>query len=224
MPAHLLQLPGHLVARHLALQDEEREATVAARLRGLHRADQEVGADAVGDERLRAADHIATRNLAGECADAGDVRPRAGLGDPKRPDQLPLDPRHDPAPALLLAAEIEHRRHRNRGVGVQPRGDATRAPGVRQLLDPDGVVDTGPTLAAVFLGELQPQEAQLAAAGEQPARELARRLPLVDVRRDLLANEATYGLAQLVVLLRERRQRGANALVPDDQSAASAVV
>ena len=86
---------------------------VAALLRGLHRADQEVGADAVRDERLRAVDDVAAGHLAGEGADAGYVGARSRLGDPERPDQLPPDPGHDPALALLLGAEVEHRRHRD---------------------------------------------------------------------------------------------------------------
>ena len=70
-------------------------------------------------------------------------------------------------------------------------------------------------LAAVLLGELEAEEAELGAAREQLARELARLLPLVDVGRDLLGDEAPHRLAQLLVLVGERRQRRAGAGVLD---------
>jgi hypothetical protein len=101
-------------------------------------------------------------------------------------------------------------------VGVEPGGDAAGAARAGQLLDPDRVVQVVAALAAVALGELQPEEAQLGAARVQLARELARRLPLVDVRSDLLGDEAGDGLAQLLVLLAERREGRAGAAVLDD--------
>jgi len=74
---------------------------------------------------------------------------------------------------------------------------------VGQLFDPDRVVQVGAALAAVGLGELQPEEAELGAAAVELTREFARRLPLVDVGRDLLGDEAGDGFAQLLVLLAE---------------------
>ena len=59
VPAHLLQLPRDLIAGHLALQHEEGDAVVAALLGRLAGADEEVGADAVGDECLGAVDEVA---------------------------------------------------------------------------------------------------------------------------------------------------------------------
>ena len=73
-----------------------------------------------------------------------------------------------------------------------------------------------PTLAAIFLGELQPEEAELGAALVELAGEFARRLPLVDVGRDLLGDEAADGFAQLLVLLAEGGQDGPGAAVLDD--------
>ena len=118
-------------------------------LRRLHGADEEVGADAVGDEGLRAVDDVAAVDLLGEGGDAGDVGAGAGLGDPQRADLLAGDARHQPALLLLLGAEVEDRRHRDRGVGVEPGGDAAGAAGAGQLLDPDRVVQVGAALAAV---------------------------------------------------------------------------
>ena len=87
-------------------------------------------------------------------------------------------------------------------------------PGARQLLGPDRVVDVVAALAAELLGVLEAEEAELAAALVQLARELARLLPLVDVGGDLLADEAPHRLAELLVLLGERRQQGALAACP----------
>jgi hypothetical protein len=64
-------------------------------------------------------------------------------------------------------------------------------------------------LAAVLGLELETKEAELAAAVVELARELARLLPLLDVRGDLLGDEAANGLAQLLMLPRERRQQRA---------------
>ena len=111
VPAHLLQLRRHLVAGHLALEHEEGDAAVAALLGRLAGADEEVGADAVGDEGLGAVDQVAAIDLLRGGGDAGDVGAGAGLGDPERADLLAGDPRHQPALLLLLGAEVEDRRH-----------------------------------------------------------------------------------------------------------------
>jgi hypothetical protein len=77
---------------------------------------------------------------------------------------------------------------------------------MRELLDPDGVVHVVPALAAVLGLVLEAQEAELSAAVVELAGELPRLLPLVDVRSDLLADEASDRLAQLLVLLTEGRE------------------
>ena len=93
-------------------------------------------------------------------------------------------------------------------MGVEAGGDAARAAGPCQLLDPDRVVQVGAALAAQLLGELEAEEAELGAALVELAGKFACRLPLVDVRGDLLADEAADRLAQLLVLLMEGRQDG----------------
>src|SRR5580692_8563540 len=122
MPAELLELPRHLISRHLALEDEEGDAVMAARLGRLAGADEEIGADAVGDEGLRAVDDVAAVDPAGGRGDPRHVGAGAWLGDPERADLLAGDPGDEPAPALLLGAEVEDRREGDRGVGVQARG------------------------------------------------------------------------------------------------------
>ncbi len=86
---------------------------------------------------------------------------------------------------------------------LSPAATPPEPPRAGQLLDPDRVVQVGAALAAVLLGELQPEEAELGAAPVELAGEFARLLPLVDVGRDLLGDEAADGLAQLLVLLAE---------------------
>ena len=76
-------------------------------------------------------------------------------------------------------------------------------------------MDGGATLAAVLLGELEAEKPELPAAGEQPPGELARLLPLVDVRCDFLPDEPSHGLAQLLVLVGERRLRRPDTVILD---------
>jgi hypothetical protein len=71
---------------------------------------------------------------------------------------------------------------------------------MRELLDPDRVVDVVAALAAVLGLVLEPEEAELAAAVVERARELPGLLPLVDVGSDLPGDEAADRLAQLLVL------------------------
>jgi hypothetical protein len=104
-------------------------------------------------------------------------------------------------------------------VGVEARGNAPRSARAGELLGPHRIVQVGAALAAVALRELEAQEAKLAAAVEQPAREFACLLPLLDVGRDLAPHEAAHRLAQLLVLLAEGRQRRPYARVLDDAQA-----
>ena len=183
----------------------------------LHGADEEVGADAVGDEGLGSVDEVAAVDPLRGGGDAGDIGAGSRLGDAEGADLLAGDPRDQPALLLLVGAEVEDRRHRDRNVGVEPGGDAAGAAGAGQLLDPDRVVQVGAALAAVLLGELEAEETELGAAPVELTGEFPRLLPLVDVRRDLLADEAADGLPQLLVLLAERRECASLSRVFDDR-------
>jgi hypothetical protein len=77
-------------------------------------------------------------------------------------------------------------------------------------------VDVVTALSAVGGLVLEAQEAELAAAVIELAREPARLLPFVDVRSDLLGDEPADGLTQLLVLFAEGRERGALSAVPYD--------
>jgi hypothetical protein len=83
-------------------------------------------------------------------------------------------------------------------------------------------VDVVTALAAVLGLILEAQEAQLAAAVIELARELARLLPFVDVRSDLLGDEPPDRLAELLVLLAEgRKRRPLTGVLDDGQPATS---
>ena len=206
VPAELLELRDDLVAGRVGLDDEERDPVVAAGLGRLHRADEQVGADAVGDERLRAVDDVAAVDLARERPDRGDVGAGAGLGDPERADLLAGDRRAQEALVLVGGAELEDRRRRDPGVGAEPGADPARRAAGGELLGPDGVVDVVAALAAELLRVLEAEEAELGGAVVELAREQPLLLPLGDVRRDLGRDPAVDRLAQLLVLVGERRQ------------------
>jgi hypothetical protein len=101
-------------------------------------------------------------------------------------------------------------------VGPDPGGNAAAAARVRELLDPDRVVDVVAALTAVLGLVLEAEEAELAAAVVELAGELARVLPLIDVGGDLLADEIPDRLTELLVLLAERRERRSLTGVPYD--------
>src|SRR5262249_44427264 len=223
VPAHLLQLRDHLVAGHLALEHEEGDPVVATVLARLARADEEVGSDAVGDEGLGAVDHEAAVHPLRGGAERGDVGAGAGPRDPERPDLRALDPGDEPALLLLLGPELPDRRRGDLDVGAEPRGDAAAPAGAGELLDPDGVVDVVAALAAVLGLVLEADEAELAAALVQLARALVGLLPLRDVGGDLLGDEVPDRFAELLVLLREGRQRRPVTLVLDDRHSAATV-
>jgi hypothetical protein len=182
---------------------------VATLLRGLAGADEEVGADAVGDEGLGAVDDVTPVDLARRGPERGDVGTGARLRDAERSDLLALDAGNEPALLLLLGAELPDRRSGDLGVCPDPGGDPATAPGPGELFEPDSVVDVVAALPAVLDLVLEAEEAKFAAPGIELAWELARLLPLVNVRRDLRADEAADRLAQLLMLRREGGQDGA---------------
>ena len=77
-------------------------------------------------------------------------------------------------------------------------------------------MDVVAALATVGGLVLEAEKTELAAARIELARELARLLPLIDVRSDLVGDEAANRLAQLLVLLAEGRERRPLAAVLDD--------
>jgi len=91
-------------------------------------------------------------------------------------------------------------------VRADPGGDSARA-AASQLLREHGVRDVPAALAAVLLLVLQAEVAQLRAAVEHLVGKPARVLPLTRVRVKLGLHESPHALAEVLVLLRERRDR-----------------
>ena len=178
--------------------------------RGLHRADEEVGADAVGDEGLRAVDDVAAVDLAGIGLDRGDVGAGARLGDPERADLLAGDRRAKEALVLLGGAEPVDRRSRDPGVRAEPGADPARGAGRGQLLGPDGVVDVVAALASELDRVLESEEAELARRGRRARA--GTRAPPPSRRRWARSPSRTQRLIvsrSCLVLLGERRQQRA---------------
>ena len=167
---------------------------------GLRDQGQEVGPDPVGDVELPTVDDPAVAVAHRPGRDPGDVRPGVGLGDRDRADLLAGDRGPEVALAQVVAAELAE----CRGAHVRLHGDRHRQPAAAapgQLLDEDEAGGEVAARAAPALGEVEAEEAELAAAAEDVVREETGVLPLVDVRSKLLVDEATDGVAQLVVLL-----------------------
>ena len=135
---------------------------------GLHRADQEVGADAVGDEGLGAVDDVAAVDAASaKVLSEATSEPAPGSVIPSAPILSPLIPGTS---QRCFCSSVPN--FQIGGVAISewaPSPAATPPPRARarQLLDPDRVVDVVAALAAVLLGVLEAEEAELAAAREQ---------------------------------------------------------
>ncbi len=101
---------------------------------------------------------------------------------------------------------------RDAAVGADAGGEATRAaPG--ELLDEHRVGDRV-VVAAVLGRELQPDVAELGEPPEHLVREPARVLPFARVRPEFGLHEPADGLAELLVLGGERRDRPPRGRVP----------
>ena len=85
-------------------------------------------------------------------------------------------------------------------------GPAEAHRGAGDLLGHDGgVLERGQAGAAVLLGHLDAEHAQLAELGVELARHEAGGVPLVVVRHDLLLDEVAQDEAEGLVVLGERR-------------------
>ena len=201
MHAELLEL---LLADHAGAvhrHEEQREAVVAGVGVGLRDEHDHVGAVAVGDVGLRAVDDVVVAVLDRARLDAGDVGAGVGLGDAEAEDLLALDRGHDPFLLLLLGAEREDRRHRHVGVHRDAHRQAARVR-VADLLGEHQARVVVAALAAVLLGLVEAEEAELAHAREDRVGE-GRLLPFLGVRRQLFDREVADRLAQLFVLVGE---------------------
>src|SRR5712692_2972762 len=164
-----------------------------------HQDDNQVGIDAVGDEHLAAVDDVGIALAAGNSLYVGDVRTTRWLGNAESDDFLALDRRDQPALPLRVAAHVIDRWRGDRDMGADARCHPTR-PAPRQLFEEDGLVDQAGVGAAVLLWILETQQVERGKTLEQLSRKLLRFLPLIDMRANLLVDEAADGAPKLLVL------------------------
>jgi hypothetical protein len=162
---------------------------------------------AVGDERLAAGDAVLVASALGAGGDRGHVRARGRLGDRERAHRLAARDAGQVRSLLRVGPVAGEPRRRHVGVDEHAEGDAARA-AAGHLLAEDDVREEVAVAAAVFGGESQAEEAELAEAAPERAGDLARLLPCVDVGRNLALDERADGPAEQRVLRGERPRRG----------------
>ena len=171
---------------------------------GLGDEQEEVGPAAVGDERLGAVDHVDVAVALRPRRDAGDVAPGTGLGDPERADAPTLDRGTEIARLVVGGPELGDRRRDVLALHADGHAHAAAAaPG--HLLGQHQHREVVATGTAVLQREVQPEEAELAHALEDPVREVLRRLPLLGVWTQLLLDERAYRPPEALVLVAEDR-------------------
>src|SRR6266849_3795878 len=203
--ARLGQRAAHAEPRRLALDQEHRDAPVAAgRLTGLDAGgdEVEVGQRAVRDEHLGAVQDVVGAVAGGPGADRGDVAAAPGLGDRDRAELLaPADRRQILLLQRLAARPVEVGRGH---VRVDADGHRERAgPRPRALLVQDRRGEQISAGAAVLLVVLDAQEAQLAHARPDRLRNATGRFPRLDVRHDLPLDEGAHRRAEHLMVLAE---------------------
>jgi hypothetical protein len=92
-------------------------------------------------------------------------------------------------------------------MGADPGRHASRS-AAGQLLEEDRLVEYAGVAAAIFLGVLESQQVECPEPLEELPRKLLRFLPGVDLRTDLLLDEAADGAPKLLVLRREQMRPG----------------
>ena len=106
--AELLELAAAAEARRIVGLDHHQRDAFGARARiGLGDDDDQVGVLAVGDEGLRAVEHIAVAGFLGRGAHALQVGAGAGLAHRDGADEFAGDELGQPAPLLLLGAVMQ---------------------------------------------------------------------------------------------------------------------
>ena len=165
---------------------------------GLREHRVEVRDAGVRDEPLRAVEDVLVAVAPRGRAHRGRVGARAGLGE--RVGREPLarrEPRQPRALLLVRPAELEPERAELLHGEDQP----ARRADLRDLLDRDEREQRAGAGAAVLLVEEQPEDPVLAEELDDVPRELVRGVDLGRARRDPLARERAYQLADLALLV-----------------------
>jgi hypothetical protein len=102
---------------------------------------------------------------------------------------------------LLLGAPLEQRQRVEADVNAHRHPE--RGIGALQLLAQDAEADVVEAVAAVLLGDRRAQEAELAHSCEDVAAHLVARIPVADVRLDLLRGERADRRLDEAVLVRQ---------------------
>ncbi len=158
-----------------------------------------VGLHAVGDPHLGAVDHVVVTVAARAGLHRGHVAAAARLADPQAGDHVAGDGGREELAPQLVAAEARQRRCRHVGVHADGHRHAAAVALPQRFGHHHAVAEVQPR-AAEFLGVLQPQQAQVAELLEHlVGRELALRLPLRDVRVELLVAEPDDGVFERAV-------------------------
>ncbi len=177
---------------------------------GLGHHDDQVGVNAVGDERLGAVEDVVVPILDRLGLDALQVAAGARLRHRDRGDQLTRAELGQPALLLLLGAQPDQIRRHHVVVQAEPPQSAEAARG--DLLGDDGVIpEVRDTAAAVLLGDRHAQEALLARLQPHAAIDDLVPLPLPVERRDVPFEKRAEGITEHVVFGFEQ-----GALVGDD--------
>jgi hypothetical protein len=195
MQTDLVQLAAPLEAGHAALKHQKADAVAADGRIGGDDGDDEVGEDAVADEGLGSVDDVLVALAPSSGADAGDVRPAAGLGHGERADLLAgqRGP-HEAVDEIGRAVGTDVRQGDPTGeeCGHQATGGARLE---ERLLHRDRVEQVT-TLPADLLGERDAEQSLLRRGEVQLARDRAGVLPVLQVGRDLAADELAGGVPQ----------------------------
>ena len=165
--------------------------------------DADLRRGAVGDPHLGAVeDPRAVLLLPGAGDHPGGVRAVVGLGEAEAADDLALRHPRQPFHLLLFAAERVDGIHHERALHRRERADAGVA--ALELLHDEPVADVVQPRAAVFLGEVRAEHAELGHRRDELLRESALDVLLADDREDLFVDEAADGVADRALFFGER--------------------
>src|SRR4029079_2542917 len=137
----------------------------------------------------------------GRRARAGGVAARARLGEPPGAELLAAG--KPGQPALLLDFSAEHPDVGGAEAVVRGDREGDGRIDARELFDADAVVDRRHAGAAVFLGELNPHQAQRGHLRNQLCGKMLGVVPLADVRLDLSLGELANGLTEELLFVGE---------------------
>ena len=204
----LVERAADAEARRALLDEKHGDGLAAAVDRASLRGDTiEIGMHAVGDEHLRAVEHIAFARSPRGRPDPLHVRSSIGLSYGDRTDRFTTDDLAHPARPLRLASRVEDVHGGHIGVHKRRNGDA----GVRRLskfLGKDNAAERVHVRSAVDLGIADAKETECTHSAQHLARHKTLLLPGLSKRLDLFLDKAPHLIAQHFVFFgKERRAR-----------------